>query len=213
MNRRIALSAAAALAWGSAAMGVPIHVTYLWHMHQPIYYPYESVNDTDSNGRYAFSIAATHYDRQGNYTTWPKDAVQKGQDKGMDHAGAQCSFSGSLGENLNNLWGYCTSADWDNSYDWARNSLKTSLNNPRLDMVGIAYHHSLMPLTCKESMRMQIKLHKEQYQELWDTGGAYSKGFWPPEVAFAEWMIAPLVDEGLEWVLVDNIHFDRACRN
>lgn len=213
MNNRIRLTAAAILAWGTGAWAVPIHVTYLWHMHQPIYYPYESLLTTDSNGRFNFNVAAVHNDRSGNYTTWPKDAVQLGADKGMDHAGAQCSFSGSLGENLNNLWGYCTSADWDNAYDWARNSLKTSLNNPRLDMVGIAYHHSLMPLTCKESMRMQIKLHKEQYQELWDTGGSYAKGFWPPEVAFAEWIIKPLVDEGLEWVLVDNIHFDRACRN
>ncbi|MBU0677789.1 MAG: hypothetical protein KJ626_06700 [Verrucomicrobia bacterium] len=191
-----------------AAISNPIHVTYLWHMHQPIYYPYESVNATDAAGRYIESVGGYHDERAGNYTSWPKDAVQQGADRGMDHAGAQCSFSGSLGENLNGYWG----GTWYNDYRWARNSILTSRGNPRLDMVGIANHHSLMPLTCKESMIMQIRLHKEVYQDLWDTTG-YSKGFWPPECAFSESMIPALVEEGLEWVIVDNGHFDRACQN
>ena len=186
----------------------PIHVTYLWHMHQPVYYPYESVGATDGAGRFNFSVAGVHNERTGPYTSWPKNAVQQGADRGMPHAGVQVSFSGSLGENLNGLWG----SGWPGDYRWGRNNLRTSLNNPRLDTVGIAYHHSLMPLTSYESMRMQIKLHKEIYKEIWDTQG-YSKGFWPPECAFAENMIPALVDEGLEWVLVDNGHFDRACQN
>lgn len=197
-----------------SAAAAPIHVTYLWHMHQPVYYPYESVNQTDANGRYNFNVAGVHGERAGNYTTWPKEAVEQGHNRaGLEHSGAQVSFSGSLGENLNGLWGDASSATWDDAYDYARNTLRTSLNNPRLDMVGIAYHHSLMPLTCKESMKMQIRLHKELYSELWNSGGGYSKGFWPPECAFAEWIIPALVEEGLEWVLVDNGHFDRACQN
>jgi len=177
-------------------------------MHQPVYFPYESVQQTDSNGRFNFSVAGVHYERTGPYTSWPKNAVQQGADRGLPHAGVQVSFSGSLGENLNGLWG----GSWHGDYRWGRNGLRTSLNNPRLDLVGIAYHHSLMPLTSKESMRMQIRLHKEVYKELWDTTG-YSKGFWPPECAFAVNMIPALVEEGIEWVLVDNGHFDRACQN
>lgn len=187
----------------------PIHVTYLWHMHQPIYYPYESPQTIDSNGRFNFSVQGVwDGDRVGAYTSWPKDAVQAGADRGMAHAGAQMSYSGSLAENNNNLWGYCTGASWDDAIDWARNGLRTSLNNPRLDTVGIPYHHSLMPLTCKESMIMQIRLHKEQVKELWDTT-EYSKGFWPPECAFANNIIPALVEEGLEWVIVDNGHLFR----
>jgi len=196
-------------AWGAE----PIHVTYLWHMHQPIYYPYLSVQDTDNLGVYSFSVSEVHHDRQPNYTCWPRDAIQQGQDKGIAHAGAQCSFSGSLIENLNGLWGHSTTAGWDDCYDWARNGLKTAMNNARLNMVGFAYHHSLMPLTCPESRRKQIQLHKEIYAETWDTGGAYSRGFFPPETAFADVIIPELVAEGIEWVLVDNIHFDRACEN
>jgi len=189
---------------------VPFHVTYLWHMHQPIYYPYESPQTIDANGRFNFSVQGVwDGDRIGAYTTWPKDAVQSAADKGIGWGGAQMSYSGSLAENNNNLWGYCTGNSWDDGIDWARNGLRTTHNNPRLDLVGIAYHHSLMPLTCKESMKMQIRLHKEQYMELWDTS-SYSKGFWPPECAFAEWMIPALVEEGLEWVIVDNGHLFRA---
>lgn len=208
------MSAAMAILGGGVAGGAtPIHVTYLWHMHQPVYYPYESVRATDDNGRFNFSVAGVHDERNGNYTTWPKDAVEQAVGRaGLEHAGAQCSFSGSLGENLSGLWGDPATAGWDDAFDYARNTLRTSLNNPRLDMVGMAYHHSLMPLTCKESMKMQIRLHKELYKELWSTG-EYSKGFWPPECAFAESIIPALVEEGLEWVLVDNGHFDRACVN
>jgi hypothetical protein len=194
----------------TAAFAAPFHVTYLWHMHQPIYYPYESPQTIDANGRFNFSVQGVwDGDRVGCYQSWPKDAVQAGADKGMDHAGAQMSYSGSLAENNNNLWGFCTGSSWDDGIDWARNSLRTSLNNPRLDVVGIAYHHSLMPLTCKESMKMQIRLHKEQFKQLWDTT-SYSKGFWPPECAFAEWMIPALAEEGLQWVIVDNGHLFRA---
>ena len=184
-------------------------VTYLWHMHQPIYYPYVSIND--SSQYFNFSVPGVFDgDRISAYTTWPKDAVQQGADRGMPHAGAQVSYSGSLGENCNNLWGYNANAD---GYRWGRNGLRTSMNNPRLDIVGIPYHHSLMPLTCKESMIMQIKLHKEQYTDRWNTGGYYSKGFWPPECAFDETIIPALVAEGLEWVIVDNGHLFRTVED
>ncbi len=210
-RRRASLAGALLLAAVPAASrAAPIYVTYLWHMHQPIYYPYESLLTTDANGRYTFSVAGVHNQRSGPYTEWPRDAVRAGADAGMPHAGAQCSFSGSLGENLDNLWGRSTTHDWDDAYDEARNTLRTVRGNPRLDMVGFSYHHSLMPLTCPESMRMQIRLHKEIYRELWNTTG-YSRGFFPPETAFAERIIPALVEEGIEWVLVDNIHFDRAC--
>ena len=214
VKRFIGLAAACAVAFfvgGNArAEVVPFHVTYLWHMHQPIYYPYETPQQIDANGRFNFSVQGVwDGDRVGAYTTWPKDAMQSAANKGASHGGAQMSYSGSLAENNNNLWGYCTGASWDDSIDYARNTLRTSLNNPRLDTVGIAYHHSLMPLTCKESMKMQIRLHKEQFKQLWDTT-SYSKGFWPPECAFAEWMIPALEEEGLQWVIVDNGHLFRA---
>ena len=208
-SRRGALCAAFCLcvAFAASAFGQnPIHVTYLWHMHQPIYYPYETVSQTDSAGRFNFSVRGVHDQRTGAYGEWPKNAVQQGTD--LPHAGVQVSFSGSLMENMTGLYGN----GWREHYRWGRNGLRTTRNNPRLDLVGIAYHHSLMPLTTKEAMRMQIRLHKEAYKDVWNTGGTYSKGFWPPECAFDVNMIPALVEEGLEWVIVDNGHFDRACQ-
>jgi len=187
-----------------AAQAVPIHVTHLWHMHQPIYYPYENAVVADSHGRMPYSILGSVFDgdRQNAYQNWPPAAVSYAHDRGMSHAGSQCSFSGSLAENADAL-SYNTG-----NYKSAMNDKRTSLNNPRLDMVGIAYHHSLMPLTCKESMMMQIRLHKEQYKDHWGTA-EYSKGFWPPECAFDQNMIPALVEEGMEWVIVDNGHLFR----
>ena len=46
----------------TAASAVPIHVTHLWHMHQPIYYPYESVRNTDANSRYNFNVEGNVWD-------------------------------------------------------------------------------------------------------------------------------------------------------
>ena len=192
------------LALALCAQAIPIHVTHLWHMHQPIYFPYETLRETDSNGRFPYNIEGSVFDgdRRDAYQYWPPSAVGYAHSRGMAHGGSQVSYSGSLGENAS-LLGFDTGP-----YKAACNDKKTSLGNPRLDMVGIAYHHSLMPLTCKESMQMQIRLHKEQYKDRWGTT-EYSKGFWPPECAFDQTMIPALVDEGLEWVIVDNGHLFR----
>ncbi len=195
--------------WALAAPAVPIHVTHLWHMHQPIYFPYETVRNTDANSRYNFGVEGSVWDsdRYNCYREWPAGAVAKAG----DHGGSQMSYSGSLAENNKVIWG--DYGGWAGSIRNARNNLKTSSGNPRLDLVGIAYHHSLMPLTSVESMRMQIKLHKEQYKEAWNTGGAYSKGFWPPECAFDNSMVPALVAEGLDWVIVDNGHLFRTIED
>ncbi|MCB1101957.1 MAG: hypothetical protein KDL10_06320, partial [Kiritimatiellae bacterium] len=125
-------------------------------MHQPIYWPYESVQDTDNNNRLPYNIQSSVFDgdRMSSYRYWPPNAVRYAHDRGMPHAGSQVSYSGSLAENMNNIVGFNNDTG---DYRDARNNKRTSLGNPRLDIVGIAYHHSLMPLTSKESMRMQIK--------------------------------------------------------
>ena len=207
MLKRFTSFAAVALALAAAASAQnPIHVTYLWHMHQPNYYPYMSVNDVDNSGQFNFSVRSVHDQRTGPYGEWPKNAVQQSADRNMPHAGVQVSFSGSLMENLNGIWG----TGWREHYRWARNGLRTARGNPRLDLVGFAHHHSLMPLTSRESMIMQIRLHKEAYWDNWGvTDGSYSKGFFPPESSFAMHMVPALVNQGIEWVLVDNGHFDR----
>lgn len=189
----------------------PIYIAFLWHMHQPIYWPYESVVQTDANGRFPFSVTDIHNQRTGPYTSWPKNAVQKGISANMPHFGSQVSFTGSLIENLNALEanGNGNFFNWKSNWNFIKNQT-TSLGNPRMDMVGFGYFHPLMGLIDYKDIRMQIQWHKQIFTQ--NFPGGYSKGIFPPENAFVDRMIPALADEGLEWVLVDNVHFDRAAQ-
>lgn len=206
----VLLAVAPQLAFSAA----PIRVGFLWHMHQPIYYPYESPVVTDANSRFPYSVVDIHNQRFGPYTTWPKDACQEGLS--LPHLGAQVSFSGSLIENLNALKAAGVNGgmwnNWDSGYDAGVNLL-TSLGNRRLDLVLFPYHHSLLPLLDPLDMQMQIRLLKYVYTQTWNTGGQLSHGLFPPETAFHPRVIPALLAEGVQWVIVDNIHFDRACVN
>lgn len=188
-----------------------VYIAFLWHMHQPIYYPYQNIVQTEQSGVYSFSLYDVHLSRTGPYTDWPKNAVQKGMNANMPHFGAQVSFSGSLVENLNNLEqagvGF---SNWKSSWNYIKNQT-TSLGNPRIDMVGFGYHHPLMGLIDYKDIRKQIQAHKAIFASQFS--GDYSKGIFPPETAFSPRMIPALVDEGMQWVLVDNLHFERAAAN
>ncbi|MBW7872713.1 MAG: T9SS type A sorting domain-containing protein [Ignavibacteriales bacterium] len=201
------------VAFGQSAPAAnpPIYIAFLWHMHQPIYWPYESVVQTDANGRFPFSVTDIHNQRLGPYNSWPKNAVQKGINANMPHFGAQVSFSGSLVENLNALEanGNGNFSNWKSHWNSIKNQ-NTSLGHPRMDMVGFGYFHPLMGLINYTDIRKQIQRHKQIFST--NFPGAYSKGIFPPENAFAERMIPALVDEGLNWVLIDNVHFDRAAK-
>jgi len=189
----------------------PIYIAFQWHMHQPIYYPYESVVQTELNSRYPYSVFDIFNERTGPYTDFPSGAVQKGINAGFDHFGVQISFSGSLIENLNNLEGYGNGNFQNWKSHWIPTlSETTSLGNPRMDMVGFGYFHPLMALIWKEDIVAQIQRHKNILQENFGIS-SYSKGMFPPENAFAPQMIPELTAEGIEWILVDNIHFERAC--
>jgi hypothetical protein len=189
----------------------PIYIAFLWHMHQPIYWPYETVIETDQNGRYSYSVQDIHNQRRGPYTTWPGDAIQKGITANLGHFGAQVSFSGSLIENLNSLEaaGNVNFQNWKSPWNTAKTRL-TTLGNPRLDMVAFGYHHPLMGLIDELDIRRQVQLHKQMMAS--NFSGSASRGMFPPENAFSPRMIPALADEGIEWVMVDNIHFDRACQ-
>lgn len=216
-KRLAALSAIVLLALAAdraAAQTAVMNVGFLWHMHQPIYYPGENITQTQNANRFSFNVYDVFNQRIGPYTTWPRDAVQSGLS--LSHLGAQVSFSGSLVENLNRLEapgsGNGNFNNWDDPYRQAAN-WDTSLGNSRLDMVGFPYYHSLMPLLDERDMRMQIKLDKHKAQQMWGVTDAEYKGFFPAETAFSTRMIPALKAEGLDWTLFDSIHLERAVAN
>ncbi|MDO9154800.1 MAG: starch-binding protein [Paludibacter sp.] len=194
----------------SQAANPPIYIAFQWHMHQPVYWPGETVMQTITNNRMSYSLLNVFTDRTGPYTTYAPSAVNKLL--GFNNAGAQVSFSGSLIENLNVLESNSMAfSGWKSN--WTNmTSKKTALGNQRLDMVGFGYHHPIMPLIDSTDMRKHIQKHKAVFAANFP-GLPYSKGIFPPENAFEIHNIPALVDEGFEWVMVDNSHFDRSCVN
>jgi len=209
MRRFPSLVATVLIALPSVAAAKPkIHVAFQWHMHQPIYWPYESVVQSAANQRFGFDLVQIHTDRTGPYTSWPVDAVSQGLDLG--HLGAQVSFTGSLIENLDALeaagMGF---QGWKTRWQDSR-SLLTEAGNPRVDLVTIGYYHGLMPLLPPADRRLQVALHKAALERAFGPASKPVRGMFPPETAFAEHIIPDIVAEGVQWVLVDNIHLDRA---
>ncbi|MFB3895010.1 MAG: hypothetical protein ACE14V_01790 [bacterium] len=196
---------------GNGQADQPIYIAFLWHMHQPIYWPGETVTQTESAGHYSFSVVDIFRQRIGPYTTYPIDAIESGKNAGLAHLGASVSFSGSLMENLDNLKGTVSEfASWESRWVTGR-TWSTSLGNPRLDIIGFGYYHPLNGLIEYDDIRRQIQLHKLAVSANFGSSISYSKGYFPAETAFSPRMILALVDEGIQWVIVDNIHFDRAC--
>ena len=108
----LALPAALLLPGRPAAAATGVHTTWLWHMHQPIYWPtqstwapgrYETAYETITLGHSQndeFTIFNSD-DRVNDYQGYPKTAL--GQVLHLPDAGAQVSFAGSLIQNVGSL--------------------------------------------------------------------------------------------------------------
>ena len=215
------------LASASAAPS-SLHTTWLWHMHQPNYWPdrrnfgtdhYEAAWDTiqqQNAGRLhpspeilanIFSVA----DRVAAYQGRPRDAV--GTVLGYPNAGAQMSYSGALMENIqslgaNNQLGY--SGSWNSGNQQAR-GWTTSGGKTRLDLVNFTYHHALAPLLSDETLEMELRIHQRQMEIFWSASPAVSRGYFPAETCFTERMIPILKKVGIAWTVIANNHLTRSC--
>jgi len=206
-----------------ANAGTGVHTTYLWHMHQPIYWPdastwnpdrYETAYETITLGHSqndVFTIFNSD-DRVGDYQWYPKDAVSSILD--LPEAGAQVSFAGALMENLFSLgdagWnGGRYASDWYSHYRTAR-GWTNSAGKPRLEPVLVGFHHAIGPLLDENALRMELTLARQIYDDAWGPG-EISYGFFPAEMCFSERMIPLLVEAGVTWTIVPDLHIARAC--
>ncbi len=225
MSGRIIIAALLALFLTApvAQAGTGVHTTYLWHMHQPIYWPdastwtparYETAYETITLGHSQndeFTIFNSD-DRVGDYQWYPKDAVSSISD--LPEAGAQVSFAGALMENLFSLgdagWnGGRYASDWYSHYRTAR-GWSNSAGQPRLEPVLVGFHHAIGPLLDENALRMELTLARLIYDDAWGPG-AISEGFFPAEMCFSERMIPALVEAGVTWTIVPDLHIARAC--
>lgn len=186
----------------------PIYISFVWHMHQPIYWPGETVVETIDAGRWGFDVQAVHTDRTGPYTSWPADAVGALRAAGFDRGGAQVSFTGSLMENLDALEAAGRGfSGWKEPWR-AAGAWRTPGGHPALDLVQIGHFHPLSALIPPEDLVLQLRLRALAVERRFP-GYPVSRGLFPPETAFSVRMIPALVEAGVEWVVVDNVHFDR----
>jgi hypothetical protein len=113
----------------------------------------------------------------------------------------------SLGEA--NAYGY--GRDWAQGYQVGAAS-KTISGAPRLDLVGITYHHGLAPLLPAPVLRKELALHRAALRSAFGVETP-SRGFFPPELAFSEEMIPELVRAGYQWTFVAAHHLARSTAN
>ncbi len=204
-----------------------VHTTWLWHLHQPIYWPdrapanhaadhYQNAWDTIQLGNVhpsdtSLTTVFGEADRVNVYQGEIKSVL--GGLLGYPNAGAQVNYSGALMENVQSLaaagqLGYANG--WNNGNATAR-TWTTSSGKPRLDLVNFTYHHALAPLVSDETLEMELRIHQRQMQIFWGANVPLSRGYFPAETCFSEHMIPILNQAGIAWTVVANNHLARSC--
>ncbi len=202
-------------------------VSWLWHMHQPIYwndqlraggtdryeYAWESIQQKDGGSSSPENNLREIFgkdDRVAAYQYRTRDAV--GSIGGHANGGVAISYSGALMENVNSLgqagqlgYGSGWAGSMNEAHGWTTTDGKT-----KMDIVNFTYHHSLIGLHNPETVYMELKLQQEKMKEVF--GGSYnSNGLFPTEMCFSERLIPTLVDLGIDWSIVSGEHIARAC--
>ncbi len=202
-----------------------VHTSYLWHMHQPIYWPagstwtpgrYETAYETITLGHSQNNVfdIFNKDDRVADYQGYPRDAISSVLD--LPDAGAQMSFAGALIENISSLG----DAGWNggryagNWYAATRQAMgwMTSRGQRRLDPVLAGFHHAIGPLMDDNAFRMELAIAREIWSAAWGSG-PISTGFFPAEMCFSERLIPALVDAGVTWTVIPDLHLGRAAAN
>jgi hypothetical protein len=222
----IALGSLIGLGPRAAGQNHNLHTSWLWHLHQPIYWPdqrassdhYENAWDTiqaQNGGRSEPNESLTTVfalaDRVNAYQQEPKDTLSSiGY---LLNSGAQLNMSGALMENVQSLaaagqFGY--SSTWYSSNVTAR-SWTTTGGKPRMDLTNFSYHHVMAPLVSDATLLMELLIHRRQMEIFWGTNPPLSRGYFPTESCFSERMIPVLNQAGIAWAVIANNHLARSC--
>jgi hypothetical protein len=223
----VRILAALLLATVSARAGGNLHTTWLWHLHQPIYWPdrapvnhaadhYQNAWDTIQLGNIhpddtSLSTVFGEADRVNAYQGQPSSTVNNLL--GYANAGVQLNMSGALMENVQSLaaagqLGY--GSTWYLANQQAR-GWQTSGGKPRMDIVNFTYHHAMAPLISDETLEMELRIQQRQMQIFWGTSVPLSRGYFPAETCFSEHMIPILNRVGIVWTVIANNHLSRTC--
>jgi hypothetical protein len=203
-----------------------VHTSWLWHLHQPIYWPDKrAANDHYENAWDTIQAQIAHRsepnepltdvfslsDRVNAYQQQPKNTLQA--IGSFTKSGAQVNMSGALMENVQSLGaagqlGY--QPNWYTSNQTAR-GFTTTGGKPRMDLVNFTYHHAMGPLLSDATLLMELKIHQRQMEIFWGTNPSTSRGYFPTETCFSERMIPILKQMGISWSVIANSHLARSC--
>ena len=210
-----------------------VHTSFLWHLHQPIYWPDRRAGSGDHyenawNTIQAQDAGRPHPnpevlrqifgldDRIAAYQNRPRLSLNSiagtgAGELGLAKAGMQINYSGSLMENVQSLGAAGQLGYGPNWYQSNRDGKAwlTAGGKPRMDLVNFTYHHSLAPLLSDETLEMELRIHQRHMQILW--GDPVSRGYFPTETCFSERMIPILQKVGIAWSIIANNHLSRAC--
>ena len=213
----------------AASAADSLHTSWLWHLHQPIYWPdrrvsgsdhYEAAWDTiqqqdagrtTPSGEPPLRNIFGVDDRKAAYQGRPRDTLSA--IGSQLQSGAQVSYSGALMENVQSLGaagqlGY--GAGWNQPNRQARGWTTTG-GKPRMDLVNFTYHHALAPLLTDETLEMELRLHRRQMEICWGTNPPASRGYFPTETCFSPRLLPVLKRVGVDWAIIANNHLARAC--
>ncbi len=215
-----------ALVNSARAQNHNVHTSWLWHLHQPIYWPdkraandhYENAWDSiqaqyagRSEPNEALAPVFSLSDRVNAYQQQPHDTLSSIGN--FTNSGAQVNMSGALMENVQSLaaagqFGY--SSTWYQSNAQAR-TWTTTGGKPRMDLVNFTYHHAMAALVSDATLLMELQIHQRQMEIFWGTSPPVSRGYFPTENCFSERMIPILKQLGIAWAVVANNHLARSC--
>ncbi len=212
----------------TALAGTGLHTTWLWHLHQPIYWPDSRGYGTDHYEAAWDTVQQQDAGRQHPNPEVLRDifgwgdrvnAYQGGPSASLSsisshlNSGAQISYSGALMENVQSL-GAAGQLGYGSGWYLANRNTRTwttTGRKPRMDLVNFTYHHALAPLLSDETLEMELRIHRRQMEVFWTTTPALSRGYFPTETCFSERMIPILKRVGIDWTIIANTHLARAC--
>ena len=212
----------------ATAQSQKLHLTWLWHLEQPIYWPdanglryeraWQSIVRRDGGAANPANDLRTIFgldDRVAAYQWRPRDCVNA--IRWSPEAGAQVTLSGGLIENIQSFaeaggqLGYSTNwyGSWREARGWS--TAASGTNVPRMDPVQFSFHHALLPLVDDSAVRKELALFQQIYPEAFGASPLISRGFFPSEMAFSERLIPLLAEAGIEWTFVSGEKISRAC--
>ena len=103
-----------------------------------------------------------------------------------------------------NINGALTEMLLDSGHDDVIDGLKRLADGGRIELLGSAMYHPILPLLPECEIRRQIALNQATNHRAF--GEAYRPaGFFPPEMAYGPALLKPVADTGHRWVLASGV--------